>query len=65
MKKIEIIVDKRGKVNIETFNFSGNECIKATEELLNLLGGHQNETKKDKFYVEIEGETIEKEKIYW
>ena len=63
MKKIEIIVDKKGKVNIETFNFNGNKCIKATEELLKLLGGQQNETKKDEFY--IEETTEEREKICW
>ena len=62
MKKIEIVVDKEGKINIETFNFNGHECIKVTKEFLKLLGGQQNETKKDEFY---EVEETETEKIYW
>lgn len=50
MKKKEIVVDvdELGNVEIEASNFQGNDCIKATQKLVDALGGEVTEfVKKD------------------
>lgn len=60
MAKIQITVNKKtGEINIETFDFTGNSCKKATETLESLLGNITDENFKEEFYLNCElNETI-------
>ena len=38
LEEIEITIDPDGRIRIETSGFSGESCLKATEDLESLLG---------------------------
>ena len=50
MKRVEIIVNPDGSIHVETFGFKGKACAAVTAELLEQLGGKQDEKKKAEWY---------------
>jgi hypothetical protein len=50
MKRIEIIVSRKGQSRIETHGYVGSACRAATRWLEQALGIRQNETCKPEFY---------------
>jgi len=49
--KIQITIEKNGKVKIEVFNTLGQKCLK-TKQLEERLGITENKTFKPEFYIE-------------
>jgi len=51
MKTIDVTIDPNGEVKVEANGFSGNECLKATENLEKaLLGKKTKSIKKPEYY---------------
>lgn len=64
IEEIEIIIGKDGKIQLETSGFSGEGCLKATEELEALLGNRLiSREQKSEIYAVTAGKTAEKLKI--
>lgn len=38
LEQIEVFIDANGKVHLQTSGFTGDDCLKATQELEALLG---------------------------
>lgn len=54
MKYIEVTIDPRGGVKVETSGFSGETCREATKALENRLGLVESETLTDEYHHEVE-----------
>ncbi|MCB9060126.1 MAG: DUF2997 domain-containing protein [Halobacteriovoraceae bacterium] len=52
VKKVNIKIDKTGKVELDVQNAVGNECEKWTEMLENALGEVKQRELKDSYYEE-------------
>lgn len=50
IKKITILIDKKGAVQIEASGYTGVACASATGKFLEVLGAMVNEEKKQEFY---------------
>lgn len=53
MKKIEVVIDKTGKVTVTTLGYKGAECLEASKAIEELLG-EMKETKHTTEMCEIE-----------
>ena len=49
-KRIEVIVNKDGSLNIEALGFQGADCEKATAFLEKALGGTRSRKQKAEYY---------------
>ena len=49
-KKIVINVDETGRIDAETFNFEGIDCLETLDKLLKDLALETNTTKKPEFF---------------
>lgn len=50
MKEIIVDILPSGKIEMETKGFSGNECIKSSQFLKDLLGKETNKKHKSEYY---------------
>ena len=53
MKTIIVEIDKTGGVKIETQGFSGEECLKATENIKKALGMEQERQLTAEYYATV------------
>ena len=56
MKTIEIIVDPKGSIKVQTRGFSGSECREASGFIEQALGAQLAETLTPEFYQEQKGD---------
>lgn len=50
MKRVIVLVDRQGKLTLETQGYTGADCQVATRELEAALGAAESETLKPEFY---------------